>query len=351
MTQNDSFPKHLVVILYVIIVLLIFTGCQSVSEKLAVSDKPQIQSVTAMETEAPSAKSILTESEQILDELEKDVSTIFINDFEKADFCAQKSEFCRRQLEREGFWHGEERTRLEEFRRNFRREYHIAKMDLSKQAIMKMAEDCNSLVAFMNLFAKMQPVYGNMLSESELWSTDEKTHLLQREEFVKQMLQNMDSLLNTSVADCQEAVRMQRRLFENQKSADYLHHAKDCLKAQKKKWFNWRIFGYCRDDFHILSDGADMCMRVREAEYVTPQMKNIAVDLYHDIFHRFSKKERRIYKKRVNAMPSLVCLRDYPVDHSEADGDALAWKRFLEIHESEKMDFSLGSLEITNINN
>ncbi len=350
MTQNDSFPKHLVIILYVVIVLLIFTGCQNVSERLAIADKPQMKVVTVVETEVPLAKSAPTESERILSDLEKDVSTIFINDFEKADFCVKKADFCQRQLEREGFWHGEERTRLEEFRRHFRREYHFAKMDLSKQAIMNMKESGNSMVTFMKVFAMMLPVHESMLSESELWSVEEKTHLLQSEEVAKQMLQNMDSLLNTSVADCQEAVRMRRRLFENQKGADYLHHAKDCLKAQKQKWFNWRIFGYCRDDFHILSDGADMCMRVREAEYVTPQMKNIAVDLYHDIFHRFSKKERRIYKKRVNAMPSLVCLRDYPVDNSEADGDALAWKRFLEIHESEKTDFSLGSLEITNIN-
>ena len=81
MHQNDSFPKHLVVILYVVIVMLILTGCQSVSDKLAVVDKPQIQSVTAIETEVPSAKSGLTESEQILSDLEKDASTIFINSF------------------------------------------------------------------------------------------------------------------------------------------------------------------------------------------------------------------------------------------------------------------------------
>ncbi len=348
MTQNDSFPKHLVVILYVIIVLLIFTGCQSVSEKLAVSDKPQIQSVTAMETEAPSAKSILTESEQILDELEKDVSTIFINDFEKADFCAQKADFCQRQLEREGVWHGQDRTRLEEFRRHFRREYHFAKMDLSKQAVMKMKESGNSMVTFMKVFSMMLPVQEAMLSEADLWSTDEKTHLLQIEETTKQMLQNMDSLLSTSVADCQVAFSMQRSLFENQKGSDYLHRAKDCLKAQKNKRFNWMIFCYFRDDFHVLSDGADLCIRVREANYVSPEMKNIAVELYDEIFHRFSKKEKRIYNNRVNVMPSLVCLRDYPVDNSETEGDALAWKRFLELNEGEKTDFSLGMLEKVN---
>ena len=176
MTQNNSFPKHLVVILYVVIVMLILTGCQSVSEKLAVGDRPQIQSVTVVEAETPSAKAALTEAEQILSDLEKDASTIFINNFEKADFCAQKSEFCRRQLERDGFWHGEERKQLEEFRRHFRREYHIAKMDLSKQAIMKMTESCNSMTAFMEFFAKMQPVFEGMLSESELWSPEEKTH-------------------------------------------------------------------------------------------------------------------------------------------------------------------------------
>lgn len=357
MTQNDSFPKHLVVILYVVIVLLILTGCRSVSDGLAGGDKPQMKAVTtvetdavtAVETEVPLAKSVPTESEQILSDLEQAASTVFINDFEKADFCVQKADFCRRQLEREGIWNGEERTRLEEFRRHFRREYHFAKMDLSKQAVMKMKESGNSLVTFMRVFAMMLPVHESMLSEAELWSVEEKTVLLQSEETAKQMLQNMDRLLNRSIADCRAAFSMWRSLFENQKGADYLHHAKDCLQAQKNKRFNWRIFGYCRDDFHILSDGADMCKRVRDANYVSPQLKNIAVEMYDEIVHRFSKKEKRIYKERVNAMPSLVCLRDYPVDHSEADGDALAWKRFLEIHESEKTDFSLGSLEITNI--
>ena len=348
MHQNDSFPKHLVVILYVVIVMLILTGCQSVSDKLAVVDKPQIQSVTAIETEVPSAKSGLTESEQILSDLEKDASTIFINSFEKADFCAQKSEFCQRQLEREGFWHGNERKQLEKFRRHFRREYHFAKMDLSKQAVMKMKESGNSMVTFMNVFAMMLPVQEAMLSEAELWSAEEKTQLLQSEENTKQMLQNMDSLLNTSIADCRAAFSMQRNLFENEKGSDYLHHAKDCLKAQKDKRFNWRIFGYCRDDFHVLSDGADLCVRVREANYASPQLKNIAVELYDEIVHRFSKKERRIYNNRVNVMPSLICLRDYPVDYSETEGDALAWKRFLELHEGEKTDFSLGMLEIVN---
>ena len=43
MTQNDSFPKHLVVILYVVIVLMILTGCKSVSDGLAGGDKPQMK--------------------------------------------------------------------------------------------------------------------------------------------------------------------------------------------------------------------------------------------------------------------------------------------------------------------
>lgn len=350
MIHNDSFPKHLVVILYVAIAMMILTGCQSISDRLAGGDKPQSKPVTAIEKEALLAESASAESEQILSELERAASTIFINDFERADFCSRKAEYCRQLLTREDRWRGGDRERLEKFRRHFRREYHFAKMDLSKQAIMSMKERGDSLVTFMKVFARMLPVLESMLSESELWNMEEKTHLLQSEDVVKQMLQNMDSLLNTSVADCREAVRMKRRLFENKKGADYIHHAEDCLKAQKHKWFNWRIFGYCRDDFHILSDGADMCMRVRDAEYVTPQLKNIAVYLYHDIFNRFSKKEREIYKDRVNAIPSLVCLRNYPVDNSEADGDALAWKRFLEIHGSGKADFGLEFLENTDIN-
>ena len=48
MTQNDSFPKHLVIILYVVIVLLIFTGCQNVSERLAIANKPQMKAVNVM---------------------------------------------------------------------------------------------------------------------------------------------------------------------------------------------------------------------------------------------------------------------------------------------------------------
>ena len=48
MIQNDSFPKHLVIILYVVIVLLIFTGCQNVSERLAIANKPQMKAVNVM---------------------------------------------------------------------------------------------------------------------------------------------------------------------------------------------------------------------------------------------------------------------------------------------------------------
>ena len=342
MTENNSFMK-----LFAIVVLIMFgallAGCRSISEQRSDGVKPQLTSTVTEINQSP------TEEEQILMELEKASYTIFINDFERADFCLQKAEYCKRLLDQDR-WHGQQRKQLEEFRRHFRREYHIAKTELSKQGIVKMAEDCNSLVAFMKLFARMQPVYESMLSESELWSTDEKTHLLQRKELVTQMLQSMDELLKTSVSDCQEDVWQQRKKFENKAGADYLQYAENCLKAQKNKRFNWWIFGYCRDDFHVLCDGADFCLRVHEAHYILPEMKNLAMELHDNIYQRFSKKGKRLYDKHINIMTPLENLCGYPVDHSESDGDALAWKRFCEIHDGDNKELGLGKLEIVNNN-